>query len=106
MKNGKLQCKDIPTKPILEFVRDHGGIGCVWFKVVPDGFTRSVRLAMPPDLPDNLILAKMSNMIRKGLLDGCPCGCRGDYELAEKGKMWLLHAFLTEGLTEADDEDV
>lgn len=24
----KMQCKDIPTQPILEFVAVHGGIGC------------------------------------------------------------------------------
>lgn len=43
MKNGRMQCKDIPTPPILEYFWDHG-------------------------------------------VDGCPCGCRGDYELTEKGK--------------------
>lgn len=25
--------------------------------------------------------AKMSAMIRKGLVEGCACGCRGDFQL-------------------------
>ena len=79
-----LQCKDIPTIPILKFVAEHGGIGCNWNwpgercvrNVILNGWS----------LPDNLVLAKMRALIAKGLIDGCPCGCRGDFEITEKGK--------------------
>lgn len=88
----KIQGKDIPSRPIIEFVAKHGGIGCTWFKTEwADGsFTyseRSVYNAMPiPDhLPDRLVFVKMNNLIKKGYLDGCTCGCRGDYEISEKG---------------------
>jgi len=27
----------------------------------------------------------MKKLIKKGLVEGCGCGCRGDYELSEKG---------------------
>lgn len=40
---------------------------------------------MPSDIPDKLALAKMRMLIRKGLVDGCGCGCRGDFELTGKG---------------------
>lgn len=84
-----MQCKDIPTEPILRFVAIYGGVGCNWF-----GFNentdwlneRSVRHAMPPNLPDKLVHAKMNQLISKGLVEGCPCGCRGDYELTKKGE--------------------
>lgn len=82
-----MQCKDIPTLPILEFVANHGGIGCNW-----DWYSeRCVRIAMPDgwELPDNLVLAKMRNLIAKGYIDGCDCGCRGDFEITEKGKQYL-----------------
>jgi hypothetical protein len=88
MKNGKLQCKDIPTLPILKYVAEHGGIGCTWFD--PETWNRTVRHAMPPGIPEKLILAKMRNLISKGLVDGCSCGCRGDFEITEKGQARIL----------------
>lgn len=38
-----------------------------------------------PDLPMALVLAKARNLIRRGLLTGCACGCRGDWERASSG---------------------
>lgn len=32
-----------------------------------------------PGVPEKLVLAKASKMIRRGRLDGCACGCRGDF---------------------------
>ena len=81
-----MQCKDIPTKPILNFVSKHGGIGCNWYRIDEFDNPRSVRWVMPLDIPDNLILAKMRMLIKKGLIGGCNCGCRGDFELTKKGK--------------------
>jgi hypothetical protein len=79
-----MKCKDIPTLPILKFIMEHGGIGCNWNWYG----ARCVRNAMPDgwDLPDNLVLAKMRNIITKGYIDGCYCGCRGDFEITEKGR--------------------
>lgn len=82
-----MQCKDIPTRPILEFLAGLNGRWAVWY--LYEGCTNSVQLAMPPDLPAPLILAKMRKLIRSGLLDGCPCGCRGDYVLTDKGRAYL-----------------
>lgn len=42
-----------------------------------------------PDMPWKVVLAKARSLIRRGLIDGCSCGCRGDFgftaaaELAE-----------------------
>ena len=88
MKNGKLQCKDIPTLPILKYVAEHGGIGLVWWEAGWEG-ERSVRNVMPP-VNDRLALAKMRNLIANGLVDGCSCGCRGDFEITDKGRSRIL----------------
>jgi len=45
-----------------------------------------------PDLPGRLVLAKMSKLIRAGLVSGCPCGCRGDFEITIKGRKVLAAA--------------
>lgn len=76
-----MQCKDIPDAPILTFL---AGLKCwgTWFV----GYDNSVGQAMPPGTPEKLVRAKMAGMIHKGLVDGCPCGCRGDYKLTEESR--------------------
>jgi predicted transcriptional regulator len=85
MKGIKMQCKDIDEMPILIFLLEHKGRWCNWY--FDD--ERDVRKVMPPGLPSKLILAKMGNLIRRGLADGCTCGCRGDFEITEKGEEYL-----------------
>lgn len=85
-----MQCKDIPIAPILEFVAKHGGIGCNWSE---KKFERSVRHAMPAETPNQLVLAKMRVLIRSGLVHGCTCGCRGDFEITEKGREFLRQQY-------------
>lgn len=41
------------------------------------------------EMPSALVLAKATRLINRGLLTGCPCGCRGDFELTEAGKAYL-----------------
>ena len=80
-----MKCKDIPDRPILEFLAQRQGIQNTWFL----GYEGDVRIAMPKDTPDKLILGKMRILIRSGLVDGCACGCRGDFEITEKGQFWF-----------------
>jgi hypothetical protein len=42
-----------------------------------------------PMFPERVILAKASALIRRGLMSGCDCGCRGDFELTKDGKAFL-----------------
>jgi hypothetical protein len=79
-----MQCKDIPDAPILKFLAElesrGWGIGATWY----DGYPQSITQAMPPDTPPKLVRAKMASMIRRGLVHGCSCGCRGDYTIQEQ----------------------
>ena len=88
------QCKDIPDLPILKFIRDNDpGTGVGWWDMQPrDGYQPTVRDAMPPDIPDKLALAKMRMLMRRGLVNGCTCGCRGDFTLTDKGRVKLVAA--------------
>jgi hypothetical protein len=38
-----------------------------------------------PDVPYKVVLAKVRSLKRRGLLDGCTCGCRGDFEMTAAG---------------------
>lgn len=110
-----MQCKDIPEVPVLEFLlkvqrrETHWmpspdmkpGWGdqpiahsqATWFWGDEPGDYRpenSVVRSMPLGTNGKLALAKMKAMIRKGLVDGCPCGCRGDFEITDKGREVLI----------------
>lgn len=81
-----MKCADIPDTPILQFLADHCGPTKwgTWFDP-KTGSMPSVRDAMPPGLPDKLVLAKMKKLVARGLVNGCGCGCRGDFYLSDKG---------------------
>lgn len=89
MKYGRLQCKDIPDRPILEFLARNVGQWHNWIFDEGELSEFNVRLAMPPGTPDRLVIAKMAALIRRRLVDGCACGCRGDFEITDKGLEWL-----------------
>lgn len=38
---------------------------------------------------DKLVRGKMRRLISRGLVDGCCCGCRGDFTLTDKGREYL-----------------
>jgi hypothetical protein len=110
-----MQCKDIPDRPVLRFLASiergevtvsweerqcapgYGGPipagsyvarSAIWF-AKEDGSPlsqNSVQHAMPPGVAPKLALAKMRMLMRRGWVDGCPCGCRGDFELTDRGR--------------------
>jgi hypothetical protein len=38
-----------------------------------------------PEIPERVVRAKCSKLSRQGLVDGCDCGCRGDWRLTYRG---------------------
>ena len=81
-----MQCKDIPDRPILEFLKRHIGQWCTH----GIGYSMpTIADAMPDHTPKKLQMAKMGQLIKRGLISGCACGCRGDYEITQKGIEYL-----------------
>ena len=86
-----MKCSDIPDLPILAHIakiEESFSLGANWaaLSVPADEWQwRSVRNAMPEGTGEKVILAKMRVLIRNGLVQGCCCGCRGDFTLTEKG---------------------
>lgn len=76
-----MQCKDIPDRPILELLAKKPSEPHGWVKEHP----HDVSAAFPEGTPDKLKLAKMGMLIRRGLVSGCACGCRGDFCITGKG---------------------
>lgn len=36
------------------------------------------------DVPPKVVLAKLRSMVKRNIIDGCCCGCRGDFELPKE----------------------
>lgn len=90
-----MQCKDIPDIPILRFLEGQPLINgsprwSIWYG---DEYENSVTHAFPREAKqpgrEKLVLAKMRQLMRSGLVDGCGCGCRGDFVITEKGRDYL-----------------
>lgn len=77
-----MQCKDIADATLLRFIATKQAEKGAWVNTWD---------FEPPysDLPDNLFRAKMGKLLKRGLLTGCNCSCRGDYELTDKGREFL-----------------
>lgn len=82
-----MKCKDIQDRPILELLAKLNGTWATWFG--EGGSMPDVTDVMPEGTPRKLRLAKMKMLIRRGLVDGCDCGCRGDFVITKKGKKLL-----------------
>lgn len=98
-----MKTSDIPTLPILQFLQrlarkeithtygkpgDPGGHGSFQptTGTMHPGFPHSVINAMPSDVPRKLAVSKMQNLISRGYVDGCACGCSGAFELTARGR--------------------
>lgn len=42
-----------------------------------------------PTIPEKVVAAKVRQLIKRGLADGCDCGCRGDFEITPTGRVFL-----------------
>lgn len=82
-----MQCKDIADVPVLAFLDGLDGQPATW--CWPHG-GNDVAFVMPDSTPPKLVLAKMRMLMKRGLVDGCGCGCRGDFELTDLGRAYLL----------------
>lgn len=70
----KVQAKHVSDEfmlAALAAVREPDGMSC-WFHL------RDSVAEHPP----KVVQAKLRSMIRRGLIRGCACGCRGDFEVA------------------------
>ena len=72
-----MQAKDIATADVLAVIdrlcAKPLGSGAALLGDIQDAM---------PDVPPRVVLAKLRGMVKRGLLTGCDCGCRGDFRRA------------------------
>lgn len=108
----RLQCKDIPDLPILGFLKnqeDPARPGDYKWATHGKGYSMpTVNDAMPMVNESNwkLAPAKMSQLIRRGLVSGSTClYSRGDYVITDKGLDYLQEQKNTQALYEIHPTD-
>lgn len=88
------QTKDIPDATILNVLADYQGQWAFWYSNDELGFRKDpndyhseqIRInILPPETPHKLFHSKMKSLHKRGLIGGCVCGCRGDFEITDKG---------------------
>lgn len=84
---------DVPERPILEFLRSRADdpkkrgsldVPATWWPPEAEPC-----VPYPEGVPPKVAHAKMKNLVRRGLVDGCLCGCRGDFQITAKGRGYL-----------------
>lgn len=74
-----MKASDIPDTLFLqtvENIRQQTGFNWVMRWEVAEHF---------PDVPSKVLMAKAKRLMLRKLMDGCWCGCRGDYEVTKSG---------------------
>jgi len=78
------QANDVPEDVIMRALRTEPGKWFThWDVESPLHGTWSI-VRMEPSLrafPPKVLLAKLRSMERRGLIEGCGCGCRGDWHV-------------------------
>jgi hypothetical protein len=63
----------------LDEMTDRMGGPLRYGRMIPRQFVGDVLRETTPDLPDKVVLAKARSMIKRKVIEGCGCGCRGDF---------------------------
>ena len=77
MEKQKIKCSDIPDKDVLLVLNKTQGR---W-----TSHTCGYLAEFFKPFPIKLGLAKMRQLHKRGFTGGCGCGCRGDWEITDKG---------------------
>ncbi|MGW1554266.1 hypothetical protein [Streptomyces sp. NPDC002346] len=77
-----MQCKHIPDAVFVTAVRNAPALSPARWRTRWDVYTELENAIGP--IPDNLFMAKARRLIARGLIGGCPCGCRGDWHPADE----------------------
>jgi hypothetical protein len=86
--NNDVAAKDITDLAFLEALLSTSG---------PSGrmgyWVNRTTLGKKLAFPEKVILAKARRLMKRGYIDGCDCGCRGDFTLLEKGREYMLDEY-------------
>lgn len=77
-----MKAADIPDELMLTAVRNSTQ---PWGTAHRNDVETEVSRLLHRDVPWKVTLAKARTLIRQKRMDGCPCSCRGDWSVIERG---------------------
>lgn len=87
-KTRAMKTKEIPDHLLLELLAQRQGSWAFLHESGelswPGEGKTVVTFARAP-VPRKLMLSKFRSLHKRGFVGGCPCGCRGDFEITDKG---------------------
>lgn len=83
MSDRRPKAADIPDERLLRAVLE------VWEEKTMWTNTSDLEERVP-GFPPKVLVAKAGQLIKRKMLSGCTCGCRGDFELKQRGMDFLL----------------
>lgn len=87
LRNGRmvLQAKDVRDEDFLEAIETS-----IEARTIEWGFQAhyasrwDIRDLLGHHIPEKVVLAKANQLMKRDIIDGCACGCRGDFEIVEE----------------------
>jgi hypothetical protein len=71
----RMRCADVPDEVVFDAIRN----SCIEQRcALTVHVQRALEQVLGP-VPWNLLLAKLRKLLKAGKIDGCACGCRGDF---------------------------
>jgi hypothetical protein len=91
MKNGRMQAKDVDDRKVLSTI---GDLMAATYRERPmaDRYLWTMVWDIEkhfPDVPKRVLAAKLEALVKRKLIDGCTCGCRGDFFLLPAGRAFM-----------------
>jgi hypothetical protein len=89
----KIQAKHIPDEAMVLIIKQLKGMPGMY------GYPGGIQVFRPaehttvnitdicnlyPSVPRKVIMAKLRRLVKRGVIDGCTCGCRGDFKVIGK----------------------
>ena len=83
----RMKANDIPEKEILEVIERLGDVSLLRYN---HNWTFSWDICDSLNkYPQKVVMAKLAALVRRGVLSGCTCGCRGDFYIIDISKARL-----------------
>lgn len=86
LRNGRmvLQAKDISDEAFLEAIEATIEARTIaWGRDAKYASRWDIHDLLGHHIPEKVVLAKAAQLIKRGVIDGCTCTCRGDFEIVE-----------------------
>lgn len=95
----RIQAKDIPEKALIDLIdrlynipRLSGYVGEIRVTYSAGAYLSDI-LKFWDNIPPKVILAKLRKLEERGKIDGCACGCIGNFTVVHEDEMITEHYF-------------